>query len=33
MNNIASISYAAARFDKDAAALDKQEVTLPGAMA
>ena len=29
MNNIAGISYAAARFDKDGAALDKQEVTLP----
>src|ERR687891_1116276 len=30
MNNIAGISYAAACFDKDGAALDKQEVTLPG---
>lgn len=29
MNNIAGISYGAARFDKDGAALDKQEVTLP----
>jgi hypothetical protein len=29
MNNIAGISYAAARFDKDGAALDKQEVTVP----
>ena len=29
MNNIAGISYTAARFDKDGAALDKQEVTLP----
>src|SRR5712675_1985407 len=29
MNNIAGIPYTAARFDKDGAALDKQEVTLP----
>src|SRR5215211_3058724 len=29
MNNIAGISYAAARFDKDGAALDKKDVTLP----
>src|SRR5258707_4275826 len=29
MNNIAGISYAAARFDKDGAALNKQEITLP----
>jgi hypothetical protein len=29
MNNIAGISYVAARFDKDGAALNKQEVTLP----
>ena len=29
MNDIAGISYTAARFDKDGAALDKQEVTLP----
>ena len=29
MNDIAGISYAAARFDKDGAALNKQEVTLP----
>jgi len=29
MNDIAGISYAAAHFDKDGAALDKQEVTLP----
>src|SRR5712675_1008001 len=29
MNNIAGIPYAAARFDKDGAALDKQEVMLP----
>ncbi len=30
MNNIASIPYVAARFDKDGAALNKQDVTLPG---
>jgi ribosomal protein L18E len=29
MNNIAGISYVAARFDKDGAALNEQEVTLP----
>ena len=29
MNDIAGISYVAARFDKDGAALNKQEVTLP----
>jgi hypothetical protein len=29
MNDIAGISYAAARFDKDGAALNKQEVKLP----
>ena len=29
MNNIAGISYTAARFDKDGAALSQQEVTLP----
>src|SRR5919106_6328471 len=29
MNDIAGISYAAARFDKDGAALHKQEITLP----
>jgi hypothetical protein len=29
MNNIAGIPYVAARFDKDGAALNKQEVTLP----
>jgi hypothetical protein len=29
MNNIAGISYVAARFDKDGTALNKQEVTLP----
>jgi hypothetical protein len=29
MNNIAGIPYTAARFDKDGAALNKQEVTLP----
>src|SRR5215472_5700754 len=29
MNDIAGISYAAAHFDKDGTALDKQEVTLP----
>jgi hypothetical protein len=29
MNNISSISYVAARFDKDGTALNKQEVTLP----
>ncbi len=29
MNDIAGISYTAARFDKDGAALDKQEVALP----
>ena len=29
MNDIAGISYIAARFDKDGAALDKQEVALP----
>ena len=29
MNNIASIPYVAARFDKDGAALNKQEVKLP----
>src|SRR5262245_26153407 len=29
MNDIAGISFAAARFDKDGAALDKQEITLP----
>ncbi len=29
MNDIADISYTAARFDKDGAALNKQEVTLP----
>ena len=29
MNDIAGISYTAAHFDKDGAALDKQEVTLP----
>src|SRR4030095_6033688 len=29
MNNIAGISYAVARFDKDGAALNNQEVTLP----
>src|SRR4029077_13030970 len=29
MNNIAGIPYTAAHFDKDGAALDKQEVTLP----
>ena len=29
MNNISGIPYVAARFDKDGAALNKQEVTLP----
>jgi predicted alpha/beta hydrolase family esterase len=29
MNDIAGISYVAARFDKDGAVLDKQEITLP----
>ena len=29
MNNVAGIPYAAAHFDKDGAALDKQKVTLP----
>ena len=29
MNDIAGISYTAARFDKDGAALNKQEITLP----
>jgi dienelactone hydrolase len=29
MNNIAGIPYLAARFDKDGAALNKQEITLP----
>lgn len=29
MNNIAGIPYVAARFDKDGAALNQQEVTLP----
>ena len=29
MNNIAGIPYAAAHFDKDGAALDKQKITLP----
>ena len=29
MNDISGISYIAARFDKDGAALDKQEVALP----
>jgi len=32
MNNIAGIPYVAARFDKDGAALNKQEVTLPPGM-
>jgi hypothetical protein len=31
MNDIAGIPYTAAHFDKDGAALDKQEVTLPEA--
>ena len=29
MNNVAGIPYAAAHFDKDGAALDKQKVTVP----
>ena len=29
MNNVAGIPYAAAHFDKDGAALDKQKITLP----
>src|SRR4030095_2041270 len=29
MNNIAGISYEAARFDKDGAALNQQQITLP----
>src|SRR5947207_2735199 len=29
MNNIVGISYTAARFDKDGAALNKQDITLP----
>ena len=29
MNNIAGIPYAAAHFDKDGAALNKQKITLP----
>ena len=29
MNDISGISYTAARFDKDGAALNKQEITLP----
>ena len=33
MNNIAGIPYVAARFDKDGAALNKQEVTLPAGTA
>jgi hypothetical protein len=32
MNDIAGISYTAARFDKDGAALNKQEITLPKDM-
>ncbi len=33
MNNIAGIPYVAARFDKDGAALNKQEVKLPAGTA
>jgi len=29
MNNVAGIPYAAAHFDKDGSALDKQKVMLP----